>query len=684
MTGRASILTIASVLTLSLPLAAQVASDETAMLQKLDVNRTLAMTRQLSEDIVKNNSGVGAGSAVAGSADEKALADFIEQQLRAIGLKTRQEYFPVRHYEYGPVTLTAAGKRLDAVSLHAAGGTWGTRDGVPYRRGNDGADRHRVRAALVDAGEGFAPDYAKIGSVTGKVVLVHRGGGWPTYQFIEAAQRGALALLMYDYPGGREDTLKQDSMWYHEQLPTVSIRKKDATVLQQALKQGPVEVTLENRIDVSDGMSSNVIATITGSDYPDEWITVSAHHDRWFKSAVDDCSGVASMLELARLFTSNNYRPRRSLLFISFGAEEAGVEATESDWLAGSDAFQKQHPEVTRSLVLGVNIDVTGWGGNRGNYMTTPDNVTFAQRIVNDLGMSDRMSVSPMPSSTTDAWNLSSVGGGTVALIQWTNGNGGVFGGGSSYSAIYHTDFDVFKPDVFPNLGADLKLEALSIMRADRSVTVPVDFGALASWVGTALTIDKGRAPSVSFADADTAVQHFRDAWAHVQQKSDGVGSVAQAASYNRWLLRTRKDLLPWLVGRNGGGLRTTSLATQVQSLATAREAAVRGDKAAALQAVERLAGPAVRVSREAYFDQRLYAYTSGDWSAQFNQRTRPISASIYDIYQRLKSGGDAKAEAAAIESLEAEARGNLTDALFLVAGKLNQAAKALGETPLP
>src|SRR5262245_50525129 len=225
--------TCASLIAISMAVAAtsasaQVAPDEAAILQKLDVNGTLTMTRVLAEDIVKNNSGVGAGSAVAGSADEKKLADYIEKELRGLGLQTRQEFFPVRHYEYEPVTLTAAGKRLDAVSLHAAGGTWGTRDGVAYARGNAGADRHRVPAQLVDAGEGFAPDYEKTGSVAGKVVLVRRGGGWPTYQFIEAARRGALALVMYDYPGGREDTLKQDSMWYHEQLPTVSIRKIDA------------------------------------------------------------------------------------------------------------------------------------------------------------------------------------------------------------------------------------------------------------------------------------------------------------------------------------------------------------------------------------------------------------------------------------------------------------------------
>ena len=663
---------------------AQLTADERAIVDRLDVSRTLAATRRLSEDIVKNNSGVGAGSAVAGSADEKALADDIERQLKALGLQTHQEFFPVRHYEYGPVTLTAAGKRLDAVSLHAAGGTWGTRDGVSYARGNDGADRHRVRAALVDAGDGFAPDYARIGAVAGKVVLVRRTGGWPTYQFIEAARRGALALLMYDYPGGREDTLKQDSMWYHEQLPTAAIRKTDAKSLQQALASGPVEMTLENRIDVADGLSSNVIATITGTEFPNEWMTVSAHHDRWFKSAVDDCSGVASMLELARLFSTNGYRPRRSMMFISFGAEEAGVEATESDWLAGSDAFQKQHPEITRRLALGVNIDVTGWGGDRGNYMTTPDSIAFAQTIVKDAGLADRMSVSPIPSSTTDAWNLSSVGGGTVALIQWTNGNGGVFGGGSSYSAIYHTDFDVFKPEYFPNLGNDLRIEALSLLRVDRAVTLPIDFGGVASWLGTALASDKERAPGIDFTGADAALERFRTAWARVDRGRASIRTAAQAGPVNLWLMRTRKDLLPWLVGRNGGGVRTSSIANQVQALANARAAAERGDGAAALQAVERLAGAANRVTREAYTDQRLYAYTSGDWSAQYGQRSRPLPDGDFRHLSAAQERGDPKGEVAALAGLEGEARANLTDALFIVAGKLNQASEALAETPVP
>jgi hypothetical protein len=88
--------------------------------------------------------------------------------------------------------------------------------------------------------------------------------------------------------------------------------------------------------------------------------------------------------------------------------------------------------------------------------------------------------------------------------------------------------------------------------------------------------------------------------------------------------------------------------------------------------------GAGARASREAYHDQRLYAYTSGDWSSLFAQRPLPLSADVYDIYTRVKAGGAPQAEADALAALETEARGRLADALFLVTGKVDAAARAL------
>jgi hypothetical protein len=681
---RVALTCAAAAVVLTASIAGETTPDEQAVLARIDVQRALATMKQLSEDVVKNRSGAGVGTAVAGSADEQALADFIEQRMKSLGLDVRQERFPVRHYEYGEVTLTVDRRTIPAISLHAAGGTWGTRDRVPYARGNDGPSRHRVRAPLVDAGDGFKADYARAGDVKGKAVLVHRGNGWPTYQFIEAANRGAVALLMYDYPGGRDDTLKQDSMWYHEQLPTVSIRKSDATAFQAALAKGPVEIALENRIDVEDGRSQNVIGVVRGTEFPDEWITVSAHHDRWFKAAVDDCSGVASMLELARVLLAGGTRPRRSIMFISFGGEEAGVEATESDWLAGSQAFIAEHPEITRRLALAVNIDVTGWAGAKGALLTTPDNVAFERTVLADLGLRDRSEVRPVLSSTTDAWNLGSVGGGAAALMTWGSETGGVFGGRSTFSAIYHTDFDVFDPKLVPNLETDIRIEALSILRRDRTTRLPIDFGGIAAWVEESLNADSAKAPDVSFDEAKAALNRLRSESARLEQRLVTVNTPEIAKPVNLWLMRTRKDLVPWLIGRGASGVRTSAYANQVQSLAMARSLAEKGDRAGLDAALARMLGAGARVSRDVFKEQRLYAYASGDWSSLFEQRARQPGPDVYEIYQRVNAGGRAEAEIENLKTLEVAARERLSESLFLITGKIDMAVRALRETPLP
>jgi predicted RNA-binding Zn ribbon-like protein len=264
-------------------------------------------------------------------------------------------------------------------------------------------------------------------------------------------------------------------------------------------------------------------------------------------------------------------------------------------------------------------------------------------------------------------------------LVQWTNSaNGGVFGGGSSFSAIYHTDFDVFDPAHFPNLENDLRLEALSVLRTDRAAALPIDFGGIASWLGNAMSSDAGKVQGVDFAGAQAALGRFTNAWTRVDRQRASLRTSADAAPLNLALMSTRTDLVPWLISRSGGGVRTTSLATQLQTLASAHALAQKGDAAATLQALERIAGAAPRVSRAAYTEQRLFAYTSGDWSQQFAHRARPLPVTIYDIVHRLGSGGNAVDEAAEISVLESEARANLVDALFLIAGKLDQATRAL------
>jgi hypothetical protein len=669
----------AALLAAASPAHAELTQAERALLSRIDVNRALSMVRHLSQEVVTTTSGAGKGTAVAGSAEERALADAIQKELAGAGLEARQERFPVRHYEYGAVTLSANGEAIDAISLHSAGGTWGTKDGIPYRRGN-AEQGHKLRVQLADAGDGAAADYAKAGGVRGKAVLIRRGGAWPTYQILEAAHQGAAAIVMFDYPNSRPDTLKQDSMWYHDQLPTASIRRADGERLRTMMAGGsPVTIELENRIDVSDGLSQNVVGMIRGSELPDEWIAVTAHYDRWFMGAQDNSVGAASMIELAKTFAGT--RPRRSLLFVAMGGEESGIENTESDWLAGSHAFVTAHPEITRRLAFAFNIDGAGWPAAKGYLHSTIDNAAFQQQILADLALSDRLDMRPNISSNVDGWNMGIVGGGAVAYVNWREARPDA---PDLFAPLYHTQADVFDPSHFGNLIHDLSVGALGILRTDQARLLPVDFDAVARWVTESLNADAARATGVSFDAAKGAAAKFADAARRVKMAAATVPAT-ETAAWNRWLMKTRKDLMPWLLARGGGsGLKTSAYTGDVRALADARAAAERGDRSAAAAALQQVSGvrQAQRYSSETAEAERLYWYTSGDWSIAYEQKSRPVSLEALAAYRRLAGGGDAAADGATLRQLEAEARSHLDDALFLITGKLNAAAAALSEKP--
>jgi Zn-dependent M28 family amino/carboxypeptidase len=115
------------------------------------------------------------------------------------------------------------------------------------------------------------------------------------------------------------------------------------------------QVTSEN----SSVESPNIVAKLEGSDpaLKNEYVLVSAHLDHLgtgpkgvFEGAMDDASGVASVLEVARAFATNPVRPKRSMLFVIFTGEEKG--------LLGSRFFAG-HPTIPESaIVADLNLDM--------------------------------------------------------------------------------------------------------------------------------------------------------------------------------------------------------------------------------------------------------------------------------------------------------------------------------------
>lgn len=122
--------------------------------------------------------------------------------------------------------------------------------------------------------------------------------------------------------------------------------------------------------------TQNVVGYIPGSEFPDEFIVISAHLDHIGfdakgninNGADDDGSGSVALLELADAFGQAyklGFGPKRSIIFLNVSGEEMG--------LLGSEYFVQNSPIPLKNIVCNLNIDMVGRSDsahpNKENYV---------------------------------------------------------------------------------------------------------------------------------------------------------------------------------------------------------------------------------------------------------------------------------------------------------------------------
>jgi N-acetylated-alpha-linked acidic dipeptidase len=110
----------------------------------------------------------------------------------------------------------------------------------------------------------------------------------------------------------------------------------------------------------------NVVATMKGSAYPDQWIMRGNHHDGWVFGAADPMSGHIAMMGEAKAIgalAKTGWRPKRTLVYLSWDAEEP--------MLLGSTEWAETHAaELKEKALVYVNSDGSGRGflGVQGSH----------------------------------------------------------------------------------------------------------------------------------------------------------------------------------------------------------------------------------------------------------------------------------------------------------------------------
>src|SRR3954453_9213678 len=102
----------------------------------------------------------------------------------------------------------------------------------------------------------------------------------------------------------------------------------------------------------------DVIATIKGSQYPDEWVIRGNHHDAWVNGADDPISGQAALLEEAKSIgelVKTGWKPKRTIVYCAWDGEEPALLGS-TEWAEAHDAELQQH------AVVYINSDGNGRG----------------------------------------------------------------------------------------------------------------------------------------------------------------------------------------------------------------------------------------------------------------------------------------------------------------------------------
>lgn len=216
----------------------------------------------------------------------------------------------------------------------------------------------------------------------------HEGEVYPKgpYRPAEGVQRGSV-MDMPTHPGdpltpgigatANAKRLDRKDVQTFTAIPVLPISYGDAQPLLDALEgtvapenwrgalpityrigPGPAKVHLKLQFNWDIKPIYNVIATIPGAVYPDEWIIRGNHHDAWVNGAEDPISGMVALMEEARAFSvllKQGWRPKRTLIYCAWDAEEQG--------LLGSTEWAETHAEELRQkAALYINTDGNGRG----------------------------------------------------------------------------------------------------------------------------------------------------------------------------------------------------------------------------------------------------------------------------------------------------------------------------------
>lgn len=381
-----------------------------------------------------------------GSPGAKANAEWIAERFRSWGFETRIDvYYPLFPTPRERVVELVAPRRyrlkLEEPALPQDATSGVTRNLLPtYNAFSADGD---VEGEVVYVNYGIPADYDELErrgiDVRGKIVLARYGGSWRGIKPKVAAEKGAIACLIYSDPrddgyyqgdvypegayrmehgvqrgsvvdmpqypgdpltpgvGATEDAprMTRDESPTLMKIPVLPISYADARPILEAMEgpvapqawrgalpltyhlgPGPARVRMKLAFNWELTPAYNVIAVMPGSDFPDEWVVRGNHIDGWNFGAGDPLSGMVALMEEARAVGELARTGWRPRRTLVY----AGWDAEEPGLLGSTEWAEHHADELRAKAVAYINSD-----GNGRGFMGVGGSHQF-ERMVTQIG----------------------------------------------------------------------------------------------------------------------------------------------------------------------------------------------------------------------------------------------------------------------------------------------------------
>ncbi|WP_090656821.1 M28 family metallopeptidase [Parafilimonas terrae] len=240
----------------------------------------------------------------------------------------------------------------------------------------------------------------------------------------------------------------------------------------------------------------DVVATIKGSTFPDEWVLRGNHHDAWVNGAGDPISGQAAMLEEAKAIgelLKTGWKPKRTIVYCAWDGEEPA--------LLGSTEFAEEHAkELQQKAIIYINSDGNGRGflGAGGSHALQPLMDEISKTVIDpqtkvsvfERWKANRASNASSTKAKENALNttkleLSALGSGSdyspflqhLGLPALDLGFGGEDPGGEYHSTYdSYDDYRRFKDPTFEYGVALAQVAGRAVLRMADAEVLPFDF----------------------------------------------------------------------------------------------------------------------------------------------------------------------------------------------------------------